>query len=121
MEMRLQTFEKTHFLDPKNADALFNGGTALTRLGRDAEAIVFFNKTLAIKPDYLSALIEKAKSLTRLDHHKEVIDTIEHALKLTQNMSDFGLFKGSPLTSCLTMKRRSKLSTVVLQSSQLIV
>jgi tetratricopeptide (TPR) repeat protein len=51
----------------RNISALNNNGSSLARLGKYNESIVFFDKALAINPNYIRALNNKNLALEELN------------------------------------------------------
>ena len=56
---------RAHKLDPKNADLCNNIGEALISLGREEEAIAWFDKALAQLPNNPTMLTNKAQAISR--------------------------------------------------------
>jgi Flp pilus assembly protein TadD len=50
-------------LDPANADICNNIGAALQKLGRHQEALQWFDRALALRPNFTGALDNKISSL----------------------------------------------------------
>jgi arylsulfatase A-like enzyme/Tfp pilus assembly protein PilF len=68
--------------DPNVIDAWFNLGNAHYRVGKFAEAIGFFTKALALKPDYDLALINMANAYRGLGKDDEALAGYEHYLRV---------------------------------------
>lgn len=68
--------------DPNVIDAWFNLGNAHYRQGKFAEAIPFFTKALALKPDYDLALINMANAYRALGKDDEALAGYEHYLRV---------------------------------------
>jgi tetratricopeptide (TPR) repeat protein len=63
-------------------DTISNKGTALSNLGNDMEAIVYYDKALAIEPDSTLALNNKGVSLANLNRSQEAIVYYDKALAI---------------------------------------
>jgi tetratricopeptide (TPR) repeat protein len=57
---------RAHGLDPSNAESCNNAGEALLSLGREEEAIAWFDKALALLPDNPTILVNKAEAIGQL-------------------------------------------------------
>jgi arylsulfatase A-like enzyme/Tfp pilus assembly protein PilF len=68
--------------DPNVIDAWFNLGNAHYRAGKHADAIGFFTKALALKPDYDLALINMANAYRSLGKDDEALAGYEHYLRV---------------------------------------
>lgn len=68
--------------DPNVIDAWFNLGNAHYRAGKFADAIPFFTKALALKPDYDLALINMANAYRALGKDDEALAGYEHYLRV---------------------------------------
>ena len=55
---------------------LYNKGIALDTLGKSEEAITWYDKALAIDPNYVSALLNKGVALDTLGRSEEAIGTM---------------------------------------------
>jgi tetratricopeptide (TPR) repeat protein len=66
---------RAHQLDPASADICNNIGASLQFLCRDEEALSWFDKALALRPDFIMALINKASSLAQMRRIDETITT----------------------------------------------
>jgi len=62
------------------AEALYNKGIALGRLGRHEEAIEACDAALGIRQDYAEALNNKGNALDELGRHEEAIEAYDAAL-----------------------------------------
>jgi len=72
-------------IDPKDFIALANIGLALGYLGRDGEALEWYDKALAINPDYINCLSDKGIALSNLGRYEEAIDCYDKALATHPN------------------------------------
>jgi tetratricopeptide (TPR) repeat protein/ADP-heptose:LPS heptosyltransferase len=57
---------RAHELDPTNAESCNNAGEALLSLGREKEAIAWFDKALALLPNNPTILVNKAEAISQL-------------------------------------------------------
>ena len=57
---------RAHTLDPADAEACNNAGEALLWLGREADAVAWFDKALALLPNNPTILTNKAEAMTQL-------------------------------------------------------
>ena len=62
---------KSHALDPANVDTQYNIGDAFRLLGRYEEALPWFDRVLAARPDFALALTGKAFALIQLHRFEE--------------------------------------------------
>ena len=69
-------------IDPKNADARYNKGSALAELGKDNEAIECYDRALKIDPNYINAWYNKGVVLGKLGKWNEAIECYDQALKI---------------------------------------
>lgn len=81
-EIALQAFERVLALNPENANALANKGTALLELGRIDEAIVAYDRALSIDSVSRGALKGKARALTELGCNDEAVGIFERLLAI---------------------------------------
>ena len=65
---------------PSIADCWSNKGAILAAMERRNEALVCYERAIALKPDYHHALVNKAATLTRLDRPAEAIECCNEAL-----------------------------------------
>jgi tetratricopeptide (TPR) repeat protein len=65
-----------------------NKGAALNILGNYAQAVGYFDKALAINPNFTLALTNKGNSLDGLGRHKEAIALYDKALAINPNFQD---------------------------------
>lgn len=80
VDRRIALLTKVVDDDPNVIDAWFNLGNVHYRAGRFAEAIPFFSKALALKPDYDLALINMANAYRALGKDAEALAGYEHYL-----------------------------------------
>ena len=66
-------FRRAVAVTQKNSLALNNLGAALSRQGRYAEALPWFESALAVKPDYAEALFNKGLSLSGQGRYAEAV------------------------------------------------
>jgi tetratricopeptide (TPR) repeat protein len=83
---RLQRFEealadnsRAHTLDP-GADTCENTGNVLRALSRHDEAIAWYDRALALRPDFAATLDDKAVALAELHRFDEAIATSRQAI-----------------------------------------
>jgi tetratricopeptide (TPR) repeat protein/ADP-heptose:LPS heptosyltransferase len=62
---------RAHKLDPTNAESCNNAGEALLSLGREEEAIAWFDKALALLPDSPTILTNKAQAISQFRRFDE--------------------------------------------------
>jgi tetratricopeptide (TPR) repeat protein len=70
---------RAHTLDPADAEACNNAGEALLWLGRDEDALAWFDKALALLPNNPTILTNKAEAMTqlrRLDEAAEIYSLV---------------------------------------------
>ena len=68
-------------LEPKYPDAHYNRGTALLGLGRLAEAIVSFDRVIALDPQHVGALVDRGTTFHQLGRFKWERLGMEYRLK----------------------------------------
>jgi len=84
-------------LHPKVAFIISNYASVLTHLGRNEEAIQYYDRALEINPKSDYALGGKGTSLAELGHHEEAIHNYDRALEINPK-SDYDLCgKGASL------------------------
>jgi hypothetical protein len=69
----------------RNTNELNNNGSALAKLGKYNESIVFFDKALAINPNNTAALNNKGLALAKLGKYNESIVFFDKALAINPN------------------------------------
>jgi tetratricopeptide (TPR) repeat protein len=74
--------KRAQSLDSTNAGLSNNVGLVLKSLGRDEEALTYFDQALLHRPDYVAAFINKASSLHRLRRFDEALAIYEHVRTL---------------------------------------
>jgi Flp pilus assembly protein TadD len=62
-EEALDDYRQAHEIDPTNADTCNNIGTVLCSLDRDEDALQWYDCALRLRPDFITALLNKAVSL----------------------------------------------------------
>ncbi len=90
-EESLGDIERAHELDPANAEICNHAGACLRRLGREQEALVWFDLAVSLRPDFLVAYRNKAFALTHIHRFAEafsVYDTIK-AIDSADAKADF--------------------------------
>ena len=78
-------------LDPANADTCNNLGDALQALDRYEEALPWFDQALALRPDFVEALDNKAVGLSQLHRFDEAFAIYEHLKSTGVNTRPDGL------------------------------
>jgi len=69
---------RAYTLDPSNADTCNNIGDALQALGREEEALQWFDRALALLPDNTKVLNNKAFSLSQIQRFGEAVAIYHH-------------------------------------------
>ncbi len=69
-------------IEPSFAEAHFNYGVALTKLGRFEESLTHFEKTIALNPYFIQGYFAIGNSFLRLDRNEEAIKYYLKALEL---------------------------------------
>lgn len=81
-DRRITLLRQVVAADPNVIDAWFNLGNAHYRAGKFADAIPFFTKALALKPDYDLALINMANAYRALGKNDDALAGYEHYLRV---------------------------------------
>ncbi len=68
---------------PDDATAHNRRGIDMARAGRPAEALICFDKAVALKPDYAEAYNNRALILQDLNRHNDALASLDRALALT--------------------------------------
>src|SRR5919197_943960 len=79
---RLLLYALTDQQTNQTTSALNNKGLALEKLGKNKEAIIYFDKALAVEPNYATALNSKGVALTNLGNYSEAISYYDKALAI---------------------------------------
>ncbi len=82
LEKTIEFFEKAIEVEPDNASAWYNKGTALGKLGKLDEAIKAFDKAIEIEPDIASAWNNKSTALGKLGKLDEAIKALDKAIEI---------------------------------------
>jgi tetratricopeptide (TPR) repeat protein len=69
--------QRAHVLDPGNADRCNSVAVALQLLGRQEEALPWFDRAIALRPDFIDALNNKAVGLSNLHRFEEACATYD--------------------------------------------
>jgi tetratricopeptide (TPR) repeat protein len=69
-------------LRPNNPDTCNNIGTSFQMLGRDAEALDWFDSAIALRPDFATAIANRAFTLTQLQRFEEAFATFAEAKEI---------------------------------------
>jgi tetratricopeptide (TPR) repeat protein len=72
-EEGLRDIKGAHALDPANAEICNHIGVFLRRLGREEEALPWFERAIKFRPGFLTALRNKAFALTHIHQFAEAI------------------------------------------------
>ncbi len=81
-------FEHALRLQPDNADALNNSGSALFRLGRTQEAIARYEQALQLRPDYAEAHVNLGMALTNTGQLNDAIAQFTEGIRLKPDNAD---------------------------------
>jgi Tetratricopeptide repeat len=76
--------ERAFQLDPTSADTCGNMGNVLQALGRHEDALIWYDRSLAIRPNIASAT-NKAMSLTELARFDEAVVAYRNALEIVSD------------------------------------
>jgi tetratricopeptide (TPR) repeat protein len=94
-EEALRDSEKSHALDPGSASICVNTGDILEKFpGRQEEALRWFDRALALRPDYVLALKNKAWVLTQLHRFPEAITAYHRLLELEPDHAEAAMSLG---------------------------
>jgi hypothetical protein len=69
--------QRAHVLDPGNADRCNSVAVALQLLGREEEALPWFDRAIALRTDFIDALNNKAVALSNLHRFEEACATYD--------------------------------------------
>jgi len=84
----IQEYDRALAINPDDANAWYNRGLALGKLGRYAElgqyaeAVVSFDKAIAINPDFAEAWYNRGLALGELGRHAEAIASFDKAIAI---------------------------------------
>ena len=81
-ELALKACDKAIELKPDYADAWYNRGVILGKLGRYDEALKAFDKAIELKPDYADACNNRGVSLDKLGRYDEALKAYDKAIVL---------------------------------------
>jgi tetratricopeptide (TPR) repeat protein len=93
----LELLQKAEKLNPEDEDVHYNLGIALTRLGRNDEAIKEYLEALRIFPDYAEVENNYGNLLVRLGRPAEAVEHFEKAVKITPDYASAWNNYGSAL------------------------
>jgi protein O-mannosyl-transferase len=82
---------------PYNARGWHNKGWTLEELGKNEEAIQYFDKAILLKPDYFSAWYNKGLVYKRLGKYDEAIKYYDEAIKIKPDFDEAWNNKGTAL------------------------
>ena len=83
---------------PADYDSLRDKGVSLNRLGKDEEAIEYYDRALKIKPDDYDSLRNKGVSLSKLGKEEDAIKLYDRALEIKPDDYDSLRKKGVSLS-----------------------
>jgi tetratricopeptide (TPR) repeat protein len=78
---RLEQLHKLHTADPTDADVPYMIAQEKDKVGEHSEAAAWYDKCIALDPDYLYAYFHKAKSLEALDQIEIAAAALEEGVK----------------------------------------
>jgi len=84
----LASYDRSLALDPDNADALNNRGSALHELEQFDEALASYNRALAIRPNHAEACFNAGNALQELKRYEEALVSYDRALAITSDYAD---------------------------------
>jgi tetratricopeptide (TPR) repeat protein len=94
-EEALQDSRRSHALDPGSASICNNTGDILEKFpGRQHEALQWFDRALALQPDYFLALKNKAWVLTQLRRFEQAIAIYRRLLELDPGNAEMAMSLG---------------------------
>ena len=82
LQEALEQFRGELGLNPDDAVAEFQVGQILQILGQAEEALVHFERAVALDGDFPEALVSLGKEYARLQRHGQAIDVLTRALEL---------------------------------------
>lgn len=80
MADRLEQLLRLHAADPDDADVPYMIALEHGKTGNPADAITWFDKTIALDPDYHYAYYQKAKMLVQTGQNAAAADTIRQGI-----------------------------------------
>ena len=86
-----------HRTSPAHPDFLFLLGASTSMLGERAEAIVFYDKLLKLRPDFVPALNAKGLDLAALGKYAEALKNFDAALNIAPQFIEAALNKAALL------------------------
>jgi Flp pilus assembly protein TadD len=81
----LASFDRALARDANHVGALFNRGTALTRVGRAAEALADFNRVVTLWPQHAEAFGNRGHALQALGRHEDALTSYAQAISLRKD------------------------------------
>ncbi len=93
----LTSYERALADNPNDADALYNHGLTLHRLGRPEAALASYDRALAIHPDFPQALNYRGIALCKLKKPQEGLISFRRALELQPDSAEYQTNKGRAL------------------------
>jgi len=93
----LKAYDKAIEIKPDFAEAWYNKGVALAKLGRYNEALKAYDKAIKIKPDYSKAWYNKGNTLVNLDRYDEALKSFDKAIEIKPDDAKAWFGKGAIL------------------------
>jgi tetratricopeptide (TPR) repeat protein len=90
-------FDRAIALDPDQADALVNRGSAFAALNRLHDALASYDTALAVKPDLAAALNNRGALLLKLGRYAEALASLDRALAIKPDYADALANRGNAL------------------------
>jgi tetratricopeptide (TPR) repeat protein len=84
----LLSYQRVAKLNPANPDICNTIGASLQKLGRDEEALTWFDKAIALHPRFVRALLNKAFTLTQLQHFDAAFAAFDLAKAIDPDNAD---------------------------------
>lgn len=85
---RLATLMRMHDAEPDDAFCLYGIAQEHLKRGANAEAIAWFDRTIAADPDHAYAHYHKAKALEDADRIDDAIETLRAGLDVAKRTGD---------------------------------
>ena len=104
-------------LDPRNAEALHNLGSALTRLGLLSDAVEYIRRAIKCRPDFAEAHCTLGIVLRAKGENAESEIWLRRALKLNPNYSEARIHHGVSLLALGRLREASARFAKVLKSN----
>jgi hypothetical protein len=75
-------------IDPQNADAHYNRGVALQKMGRLEEALASYDQALRLSPDFAESHSARGTALSELGRFEAAIEDYDRAIELAPDYAD---------------------------------